>query len=83
MTDLKDLLAKKAKGDNVAKMAVALRDEVDSDLDAMAKAHAAEYGTNYYDAYSQITADGVGLSMLKNREQADRLVMGEAHHPVD
>ena len=83
MIDLKDLLAKKAKGDNVAKMAVALRDEVDRDLDTLAKAHAAEHGINYYDAYAEITADGAGLSMLKNREQADRLVMGEAHHPAD
>ena len=79
MTDLKDLLAKKAKGDNIAKMAVALRDEVDRDLDAMAKAHASEHGVGYFEAYSVVTADGVGRSMLEDREDADRLVMGQAY----
>ncbi len=83
MNTLEQLIAKKAKGDSVAKMAVALRDEVDRDLDTMAKAHAAEHDTNYYDSYAAVTADGVGLSMLKNRENADRLVMGEAHHVAD
>lgn len=83
MNTLDQLIAKKAKGDNVAKMAVALRDWVDQDLDNMAKAHAAEHGVDYYDAYAAITADGVGLSMLKNREDADRLVMGQAHVSPD
>ena len=83
MNTLEQLIAKKAAGDNIAKMAVALRDEVDRDLDTMAKAQAAESGTNYYDAYAAVTADGFGLSMLKNREQADRLVMGEAHRQAD
>ena len=83
MNTLEQLIAKKAKGDNIAKLAVALRDEVDRDIDALAKAHATETGVNYYDAYAAVTADGVGRSMLKNREDADRLVMGRAHVSAD
>ncbi len=75
MNALDTLLAKAAAETDVRKRASSLVHDADTLLDEMAKAHAAEHGVSYLDAYEQVTTvDAIGKSVLTHREEASRFV---------
>ncbi|MFT4147067.1 MAG: hypothetical protein QM644_21725 [Mobilitalea sp.] len=77
---LNALLAKVAGETDFKKRAAIIVADADDMLDEMAKAHAAETGVGYYEAYATVTKSELGAKVLATREDGARLV--EAQSPI-
>lgn len=71
---LNALIAKAEAETDLKKRAQSLVADADDYLDEMAKAHAAETGIGYYEAYGVVTRAELGARVLETREQAARMV---------
>lgn len=60
-----EAIKKQAEAGVTIAKAVQMREDADKELDALAKAHSAEKGVGYYDAYEAVTEAGVGRSLLE------------------
>lgn len=58
-------IAKQAQEGLTIRKALSLREDVDKELDALSKEASAEHGIDYFTAYSRVTSEGVGKSLME------------------
>lgn len=74
MDDFQKMIAKHAHEKDVRKRMTSIRDDADTVLDDMTKAHAAEHGSSYLDSYGAICKSEMGHRILTTREECSRMI---------
>lgn len=76
-----DAIAKQAQEGLTIRKAVSLREDADTQLDQLAKARSADTGVDYYQAYADVTSEGVGKSLMEASMELSRIIANPTAAP--
>lgn len=82
-THLFEAIKKAAEAGVTIAKAVQMREDADKELDALAKAHSAEKGVGYYEAYEAVTQAGVGRSLLEASMELSDIIANPTRPDAD
>ncbi len=76
-------IAKQAEEGLTIRKALSLREDVDQELDQIAKEASAEHGIDYFTAYERVTQEGVGKSLMSTSLELSRLIASPTRMAAD